>query len=259
MKIQHYGWKRSQQDKIDRAFRFQPAITPASLPSSVDLRPICIPKVIYDQGQLGSCTANAWAALAQTLMIKQKPGHSFQPSRNFIYYNEREIDGTINEDSGAQLADGAKVLSTLGVPAEISWPYEENRWLWKPFDTVYTIAAQHKIDKELNLNQDLYSFKACLASGFPFVGGFTVYESFESNHVARTGVVNLPGSSEQIVGGHAIMVVGYDDANQRFIVRNSWGASWGQAGYFTIPYDYFTNFDLAGDFWTAKFISGFWK
>ena len=95
----------------------------------------------------------------------------------------------------------------------------------------------------------LHQMQGCLASGTPFVVGFSVYESFESEEVARTGVVDMPGPKEKQVGGHAVVAVGYDNAAQRFTVRNSWGKSWGQKGYYTMPYAYVTNPQLAMDFW----------
>jgi C1A family cysteine protease len=97
--------------------------------------------------------------------------------------------------------------------------------------------------------RDLTQMRGCLASGYPFVFGFTVYDSFESAAVAKNGVLNMPGGGEKVVGGHAVLAVGYDDAAQRFRVRNSWGAGWGQKGYFTIPYSYLISASLASDFW----------
>jgi C1A family cysteine protease len=94
--------------------------------------------------------------------------------------------------------------------------------------------------------------RACLAEGFPFVFGFTVYESFESQQVARTGVVEMPGRGERVMGGHAVLAVGYRDSEKRFTVRNSWGAGWAMKGYFTMPYDYLPNPNLAEDFWTIR-------
>ena len=91
-----------------------------------------------------------------------------------------------------------------------------------------------------------------MAGGYPFEFGFTVYESFESQEVAQTGVVPMPQQTEKVLGGHAVMAVGYDDAQQRIIVRNSWGTSWGQQGYFTMPYAYLTNHQLSSDFWTIQ-------
>ena len=94
--------------------------------------------------------------------------------------------------------------------------------------------------------------KGCLASKFPFVFGFTAYESFESPKVAKTGILGMPASDEKVVGGHAVMAVGYDDATRMFIVRNSWGSSWGQKGYYRMPYAYLTDSNLASDFWTIR-------
>jgi C1A family cysteine protease len=97
--------------------------------------------------------------------------------------------------------------------------------------------------------------KGCLASGYPFVFGFTVYDSFESQQVATTGVAPMPQSGEQVVGGHAVLAVGYDDGQQRFIVRNSWGTGWGMQGYFTLPYAYLIDANLADDYWTIRLVT----
>jgi C1A family cysteine protease len=102
--------------------------------------------------------------------------------------------------------------------------------------------------------QDAGQMKACLAAGYPFVFGFTVYESFEGDAVANSGVLQMPGDSEAQVGGHAVMAVGYSDSTQRFLVRNSWGSGWGVGGYFTIPYAYLTDANLADDFWVIRVV-----
>ena len=103
-----------------------------------------------------------------------------------------------------------------------------------------------------DFTQTLDQLKGCLAAGYPIVFGFSVYESFETQAVAKTGKVPMPKSKEKQLGGHAVLAVGYDDASKRFIVRNSWGTGWGLQGYFTIPYDYLTDGNLADDFWTIK-------
>jgi C1A family cysteine protease len=94
--------------------------------------------------------------------------------------------------------------------------------------------------------------RACLADGYPFVFGFTVYTSFLSKAVAQSGVLNMPGPNEQVDGGHAVMAVGYNDAQKRFLIRNSWNTNWGMKGYFTMPYAYLADRNLSDDFWTIR-------
>jgi C1A family cysteine protease len=178
------------------------------------------------------------------------------PSRLFIYYNERSIEGTVASDSGAQIRDGIKSVNQQGACPEDLWPYVIASFAEQPPANCYTVAAQNKVKAYQRLTQNLNQMKACLASGYPFVFGFTVYESFESQTVAQTGVVNMPAASEQVLGGHAVVAVGYDDSQQRFIVRNSWGTGWGLQGYFTMPYSYLTQAHpaLASDFWTIRLV-----
>ena len=174
------------------------------------------------------------------------------PSRLFIYFNERSIENSIATDSGAQIRDGMKSIGNLGVCNETDWPYIENEFAQKPFATCYASALNHTAISYQSVTQDLNQMKSCLAEGYPFVMGFTVYESFESATVASTGTLQMPVAGETVVGGHAVLVVGYDDAQSRFIVRNSWGAGWGMAGYYTMPYEYLTDEDLSSDFWTIR-------
>lgn len=243
-----YGWQHDLPDKRDHAYAVAPEIA-AALPASVDLRAQCPP--VVDQGQLGSCTANAIAGALQFERLKQKLA-DFAPSRLFIYYNERAMEGTISSDSGAQIRDGIKSVGKLGDCPETEWPYVISKFKNKPKKSCYTDALKYKAVTYSRLTQSLMELKTCLASGYPFVFGFTVYESFESALVAQTGTVLMPTNSEQVVGGHAVMAVGYSDAGQYFIVRNSWGAKWGMAGYFTLPYAYVADRNLASDFWTIR-------
>lgn len=262
-KIAHYGWTPDLPDNRDHQFA-APLLKLGPLPAKVDLRQQC-PKV-YDQGQIGSCTANAIAAAIEFDVKKQKLP-DFMPSRLFIYYNERNMEHTVATDSGAQIRDGVKSVNKLGVCPETEWTYvatpaDPNTNLWppgakpaqKPSPPCYADALKNKAVSYERVTRDLAQFKGCLAAGYPFVLGFTVYSAFESAQVAKTGVLNLPTSAEQVEGGHAVLAVGYDDAAQRFIIRNSWGASWGIKGYFTMPYAYLLSEKLASDFWTIRVV-----
>ena len=250
-KISRYGWLPDLPDERDH-FYAAPVAAPAVLPASVDLRPQCPP--VYDQGQLGSCTANAIAGAIKFDRLKQQLAQVFVPSRLFIYYNERATEHTIDSDSGAQIRDGIKSVAKLGDCPETEWPYTIARFKTKPSPECYADALRYRVVSYQRLTPVLSQLKGCLASGYPFVFGFTVYESFESPQVARSGHASLPGSGERAIGGHAVVGVGYQDAKQWFIVRNSWGSGWGLKGYFTLPYAYLTDENLASDFWTIRVV-----
>jgi C1A family cysteine protease len=178
----------------------------------------------------------------------------FDPGRLPFYYDERVKERTVNEDSGAQLRTGAKVAACTGIGHDALAPYVIANYRKKPSTAYYADAKKHLALTYYRVNQTLAEMKGCLAAGYPFVFGFSVYDSFESRTVAKTGVVPMPKPTESLLGGHAVMAVGYDDTTKRFIVRNSWGIAWGQKGYFTIPYDYLVNSDLAADFWTIRLV-----
>jgi C1A family cysteine protease len=247
----HFGWVPDLPDHRDQLYS-APVVNLATFPNKVDLRPNCPP--VYDQGQLGSCTANSIAAAVEFDLMKESKT-VFTPSRLFIYYNERVIEHSVESDSGAQIRDGIKSIAHQGDAPEADWPYDIAKFSQKPPAKAYNDAKKHKAVLYQRLAQDLNQMKGCLASGYPFVFGFTVYESFESKQVATTGHAPLPSASEKMVGGHAVMAVGYDDSQQRFIVRNSWGTTWGMAGYFTIPYAYLTQSNLSDDFWTVRIVN----
>lgn len=244
----YYGWIPDLPDHRDYPY----AAPRVSLPKKVDLRGVCPP--VYDQGSLGSCTANAIGAAHQFNQMKQDEPKAFMPSRLFIYYNERVILGTVNQDSGAMIRDGIKSIAKEGVCPEPQWPYFISRFAVKPLAACYKEALDHQALSYFRLGQTLKVMKACLASGFPFVFGFSVYESFESAEVTRTGQVPLPKPGESLLGGHAVLAVGYDDARDSFLVRNSWGKKWGMNGDCLMPYGYLTHPDLAADFWTLRLV-----
>jgi C1A family cysteine protease len=250
-RVQKYGWNPDLPDARDHMYA-APMLGAAVLPAVVDLRPNCPP--VYDQGQLGSCTGNSIAGAVQFERKKQGMAPDFAPSRLFIYYNERVIEGTVGTDAGAQIRDGIKSVATLGVCPEPEWPYDIAQFTHKPTAGAFKDALHARAVSYSRVVRTLQQMKGCLASGFPFVFGFTVYESFESPEIAKTGVVPMPAANETSLGGHAVLAVGYDDAQQRFFVRNSWGPDWGMKGYFSIPYSYLLDANLSDDFWTIRLI-----
>ncbi len=255
-KTKRYGWIPDLPDARDHLFAAPPAVL-GKLPPAVDLTSHCPP--VYDQGELGSCTGNAIAAAIQFDRMKQKQAQADKlvPSRLFIYYNERVIEGTVGQDSGAQIRDGVKSVAKLGVCFESgtpAWPYDIKEFTERPSSACYKAAEKHQIVQYSRVVQTLSQLKGCLAAGYPFVFGFTVYESFESQQVATSGNVPMPSAGEHVLGGHAVCCVGYDDKTQTFAVRNSWSARWGRNGCCRMPYAYVSEANLARDFWTIRMI-----
>lgn len=246
-KIKQYGWQPDLPDYRDHLY--SAVVRPIVLPKQIDLRTEC-PEV-YDQGQLGSCTANAIGAIYEFVQ-KKETNSSFMPSRLFVYYNTREMDGTTSVDSGARLRDGMKTVSKIGVCPETEWPYIIKMFSKRPKLKCYSIATENKVIAYKRIPQVLNQMKACLAEGYPFIFGFTVFESFEGEEVRHSGIVELPREGERSLGGHAVTCVGYDDEKQAFLIRNSWGKDWGLDGHCWMPYSYVTNNSLSSDFWTIR-------
>lgn len=247
MKITRYGWIRDLPDYRDHYYT---PPTMADIPTSVDLRPMMPP--VFDQGAIGSCTAQALAALLQYDEIKQNKADKSTPSRLFIYYNERVLQNTVNSDSGASMRIGIQCLNQFGFCEEPLWVYDIGKWRNKPNQTAYRKAITERIASYARVNQDILSIKTALAAGTPIAFGFVVYSNFEDPAVAKSGLAPMPGGS--MLGGHAVLAVGYDDADQTVWVRNSWGPGWGIGGYFKMPYAYISNPNLAADFWTINCI-----
>lgn len=246
-----YGWIPDLPDHRDQKYSAPRPIL-AALPSKVDLSKQCPP--VLDQGQLGSCTANAISNAFRFCMKAQKATDEFQPSRLFIYYNERAMEGSIKQDSGAQIRDGIKSIAKQGVVPETDWPYDIAKFATKPAKNLYGEALSFQALSYQRITPTINQIKGCLASGFPFVFGFTVYDAFESEAVAKSGVLKLPAPAEKVLGGHAVLAVGYNEAKKTVLVQNSWSANWGKKGFFTMPYDYITNTNLADDFWTVRIV-----
>lgn len=215
------------------------------LPSFVDLR--CGMPAVYDQGSLGSCTANA---IAGAFEYDMSPEKRFIPSRLFIYYNERARENSIYQDSGARIIDGIKSIEEQGVCSEDEWPYIEEKFEEKPPEQCYHDAKKYRALFAFKVN-DLNHIKSALCHGLPVLMGVQVYESFEN---ASGGHIPLPDTSrEKLLGGHAILAVGYDESQKCVFFRNSWGVAWGDKGYGTLPYEFITLF--ANSFWVIRTVS----
>jgi C1A family cysteine protease len=249
--VKRFGWLPDLPDARDYTYA-APLAMLRKLPAKVDLSGKCPP--VYDQGELGSCTGNAIAAAIEFAEMKQRLAHVTTPSRLFIYYNERVIEHTVATDSGAMIRDGIKSVNKQGACRETTWPYKVVSFAKKPSAGAYQEGRKYLVSSYQRVTRNLTQMKGCLASGFPYVFGFTVYSSFMSAAVAKTGKLSMPRAGEKVEGGHAVLAVGYDDAQHRFIVRNSWGPGWGLKGYFTMPYAYLLDDNLADDFWTVRVV-----
>lgn len=246
-KAKGLGWKPSLPDARDHHYSIPHFPT---LPESADLRDKCPP--VYDQGQLGSCTA---FAITGAIEYQQKAQgiEDFRLSELFVYYLERAIEHSVRYDAGAMIRDGMKAVNAQGACREQLWPYDIAKFARKPPRKAYNNALLERTLTYARVEQN--GIKAVLASEKPVIFGFTVYESFMTSEVARTGVVPMPDfATEKVVGGHAVMAVGY--TADTYIFRNSWGTSWGQQGYGMLPCQYVENPNLADDFWVIDLVEG---
>jgi C1A family cysteine protease len=256
-KIKGYGWKPDIPDHRDRIFNRENKLQPWwAIPKTVDLTSHMPP--VYDQGQLGSCTGNGWAAVMEYMAARQgEPMDT--PSRLFIYYEERVIEGSVDQDAGAEIRDGAKVVANKGVPPETDWPYDIGKFADKPPQQAYTDALKHEalVYKRVQVGPGA-PMRNALAAGFPIVIGFSVPDYFEGSWDPTSTPLPVPGPDANIIGGHCVVLAGYDFSETRFkqpafLARNSWGSSWGDSGYFWFDWRWFTaDESMASDMWIVE-------
>ncbi len=263
--IRRMGWIPDVPDQRDHRYS-APLATLKKLPSKVDLSS-GFPVPSYDQGRIGSCTANAVAGAIQFCRAKAKQLPDFTPSRLFIYYNERKAEHTVPLDSGAMIRTGIKSVHKVGACKETTWTYDDTpanpdtdlfppgaKAAQRPSGQAYDEAGDYLVLAYSRVPQSLIQMKGCLAAGFPFTVGFSVYASLYDQDGDPKVHVPLPAAGDDLLGGHAVLAVGYDDGTQSFKLRNSWGATTQEKGNFYLPYAYLTNSDLADDFWTIRLV-----
>ncbi len=260
MSVHKYGFRKSLPMPHDKQYAQHHGkfALGAPLPESFNLAEYC-PNA-YNQLDLGSCTANAGAAAIEILMRIQGE-RVVTPSRLFLYYNERAIDGDVGQDGGSTLRTCIQSVNQNGVCDEQYWPYIVENFAQRPPNQAYTQARQHQGVKSFVVAQSEYDIKHCLAvAKRPILFGMQVYDSFESQQVANTGVMPMPTPNSQCLGGHAILIIGY--LKDYFIVRNSWGTDWGcdangghnssLRGYFLCPKEFLLNPAYCSDFWCLE-------
>ena len=243
---------KSGKDYVNKSVKKEVIVKPVNVIPSVLSLDTYRSGFIYDQGQLGSCTANAFC-LANKMQNKiANKNVNFLPSRLFFYYQERVIEGSVNEDAGADVIDGLMYVKSYGICSEGSWPYDITKFAVKPPPECDVEALKYKISSysviPINANL-LTNIKNAIINKKPVLIAVAVYSSFETITVAKTGMVPLPNiRTEQLLGGHEMCLIGYDDTKKLFTVANSWGSGWGVRGLCYIPYAYLSNPNLAFEF-----------
>ena len=242
-----FQWQPDRLDSRDYSYTLSSTVNL----NRVDLRPYCSP--IENQGNLGSCTGQAIAGAIE--LLNKRNRKPTDVSRLFIYYYERLLLGTVNYDSGAYIRDGIKATNHYGASLETYWPYNIKRFKEEPILEAKTDALKRKVTRY----ERITSFNGCidaLNNGYPIIMGFHVYSSFMTMNVAKTGNMPYPNTkSERLLGGHAVLLVGYDKTKKVFIARNSWGTNWGDKGYFYMPFNVVTNTSMSSDYWIIKSVN----
>jgi C1A family cysteine protease len=246
MPVRKHQWYGCNPDHLDaRDLIFKPKIV--RLPLTGDLRKHCPP--IMNQGPLGSCTAHGISGPARYLLLaKNKP--DIMLARLQLYFDERKSEGSIDSDAGAEIRDGIKCLAKIGIAHETLWPYKVANFKKQPPATVYRDAAKFKALTYERVAVDANYIRMAIAQGFPVIIGIAVYDGFETDYAARTGIIPMPAGAP--IGGHCMYVVGYGQKKGYFTVRNSWGADWGDKGDCYIPYGYLGSTQYGSDYWIIK-------
>ena len=244
------GWVKQKDDPRDfrlKTFILKNDLKQDTFPTSFTLEDRI--KERLDQGTLGSCGSHSYTEAAR--IVGHNQGEDFFSSRLFIYYNVRKEYNQINEDTGVDNRTMFKSAAKNGLCTESLLPYEISKFTVKPSDECYKDALNAIPEKYYLIDStDINEMKTALINGFPFVVGFTVFQSFYSQF--ENHIMPLPKRKEKVLGGHDVLCVGYDDSKQAFRMLNSWGKDWGDNGLFWMPYSFITNTTYANDFWVLE-------
>jgi len=227
---------------------FENTAAGTTLPNQIDLRPNFAFYPPQDQGDLNSCTSFAIAG-AIAYLANKKNKMVVSPSELFIYYNERVLQGVIDENSPVEIKNGLIATSKSGSCHTDFWPYDQGKYKVKPPEPAYENAKKILTATYEFVEQDEAHIKESIANDIPVLFGMSVYPYFISKKMADSGVLTMPIPNDFRMGGHAPLLVGYNDGTRQFIARNSFGTDWGMDGYFTLPYDYVLNPNYGTDFW----------
>lgn len=240
-----FGWRPDVPDVKDPICK----IKAAKGVTSIDLRDSGFLPEVQEVANTAAAVGFAVSSVIEYGLKAVSSPKLYTPSELFIYYNARVMDGTQNNpNAGASIRNGCRTFSDLGAPPEDYWPFNVYRVVEKPDQDAYNDSVRGLVKKyERVVNSDPANITAVLSNSIPVIFGMSIYDSFMTATVAKNGKVKMPTSTDTLLGGHVMTLVGYNSTS--FIARNVWGSEWGDNGYCYIPYDYLTNTNMADDFW----------
>jgi len=203
---------------------------------------------VRNQGKLGACTAFAVCASYEHCAIKEGLT-DFSPSQLYVYWNERACNNTTKSDAGSSIRNSIKTTARFGVASDPLWPYVVEKYTTKPPQECYNFATKHKVLAYHRLQKDVQQIKKAISLEHTVNFGFSLTESFEKT--GSDGIIPVP--SGKVLGGHAVVICGYDDDKKEFTVQNSWGNTWGDKGFFYMSYDFAVS-PYCTDFWVITFV-----
>jgi len=244
-----YGCKKDQPDKRDYKITRMTAIQAAVIPNSIDYTPKMGP--VGDQGDEGTCVGFATVDGMKVYQEDIDQGKFLGLSVRYVYENARIVDDDPPDEEGTSIRAAMSVLTDKGVPPESCWPYVPHL-VGKPCPEADALAAPNQEAGYWRIDgaDIVQAIKESLVANGPLVVGINVYESFEDPIKSFGGNIPMPESGEQLLGGHAVCIVGYDDKTEKFKFKNSWSKLWGNFGFGTLPYAYMEQY--LNDAWSAK-------